>query len=128
LFEERARKELTALVSLGGSSAWTATTARLCEEARVVLEAARSDRVVVDLGPVVDPDVATVETLARLQLTAVRLGKRIAFRNACGEMCTLVTLMGLDDALPVSATSRLEPRRETEQREQLLGVEEEADP
>jgi hypothetical protein len=80
-----------------------------------------------DVRALVDPDATTVDALARLQLTARRLGKRIRFRHACAEMQELVALMGLCDVLP-GAGSRIEPWREAEQGEQARRVEEEADP
>ena len=99
----------------------------LCERARAVLENSDARLVDCDVRALVEPDATTVDALARLQLTARRLGKRIRFRHACGEMQELVALMGLCDVLP-GAGSRIEPRREAEEREQARGVEEEADP
>jgi ABC-type transporter Mla MlaB component len=99
----------------------------LCDRAAQWLEGCDTDRVVCDIVALVDPDAVTVEALARLQLTARRLGKRIRFRNACGEVHQLVTLMGLEDVLPLGA-SPLEPGRESEEREHARGVEEERDP
>jgi ABC-type transporter Mla MlaB component len=102
--------------------------AALCERARVLLEASDADLVAVDLGVTVDADAATVDALARLHLTARRLGKRIRFRHACRGVRELVDLMGLGVVLGLDVGSRLEPGRQAEQREQARGVEEEADP
>lgn len=99
----------------------------LCERGRVLLEGVDADLVVCDVGELVNPDAVTVDALARLELTARRLGRRIRFRHACRELQQLVAMMGLGDVLRPGA-SRLEPWREVEQREQVLGVEEEADP
>jgi len=69
--------------------------------------------------------------LARLQLTALRSGRRIRLRNACGELHDLLALVGLVELLPVvgpEERSDLEPLRLAEQREQLRRVEEERDP
>jgi ABC-type transporter Mla MlaB component len=101
--------------------------AAVCERARAVLENSDAGLVDCDVHALVDPDATTVDALARLQLTARRLGKRIRFRHACGEMQELVALMGLRDVLP-GAGSRIESWREAEEREQAGGVEEEADP
>jgi ABC-type transporter Mla MlaB component len=100
---------------------------RLCERASALLEGSDLDVVVCDLEALLDPDAVTVDALARLQLVARRLGRRIRFRNACGEIHRLTALMGLDDVLPLGG-SRLEPRGEAEEREQRRGVEEEHDP
>jgi ABC-type transporter Mla MlaB component len=99
----------------------------LCDRAASWLEGCDADPVVCDIVALVDPDAVTVEALARLQLTARRLGKRIRFRNACGEVHQLVTMMGLEDVLPLWA-SPLEPGRESEEREHAPRVEEECDP
>jgi anti-anti-sigma regulatory factor len=71
------------------------------------------------------PDLATIEALARLQLAARRAGIELRLRNVSAELRELLALVGLDDALGVEAS------RQTEEREQRLGVEEErelADP
>ncbi len=86
-----------------------------------------------DLSDLARPDAATLEALARLQLIARRLGRRIVFREACGELRELVSFAGLGDALPCEGDvsrlgSGLEPGRESEEREQALGVQEEAEP
>jgi ABC-type transporter Mla MlaB component len=99
----------------------------LCDRAGAWLEGCDADPVVCDIVALIDPDAVTVDALARLQLIARRLGKRIRFRNACGEVHQLVTLMGLEEVLPLGA-SPLEPGRESEQREQRRRVEEEGDP
>ena len=67
------------------------------------------------------PDVATVDALARLQLAARRAGRRLRLRKAPDELVELITFCGLDEVLGV------EPRRQTEEREERLGLEEEGD-
>jgi anti-anti-sigma regulatory factor len=87
--------------------------------------------VVFDIRSLEMPDAATVEALARLQLTALRAGRRICLRSASGELQDLLALVGLVELLPVvepAEPSGLEPLGEAEQREQLLGSEEERDP
>jgi hypothetical protein len=66
-------------------------------------------------------DVQAVDALARLQLAAKRRGFSLVLRNASRDLTDLVGMMGLGEVLAV------EPRREAEQREQRLGVEEERD-
>jgi hypothetical protein len=65
------------------------------------------------------PDVATVDALARLQLAARRAGRRLRLRRASKELVELITFCGLGEVLGV------EPRRQTEEREEPLRVEEE---
>jgi STAS domain len=83
--------------------------------------------VLCDVGGIRDPDLGTVEALARLQLTARRLGRRMRFRGACGALRDLLSLSGLDDFVPCS-DALVEPGRKAEQREPPLRVQEEADP
>jgi hypothetical protein len=84
--------------------------------------------VVCDVGTVADPDVAAVDGLARLQLTFRRLGMDVGLRNASRELLDLIALLGLRDVLTVCVESGLETGGQAEEREQSLGVEEEADP
>jgi ABC-type transporter Mla MlaB component len=72
-----------------------------------------------DVGWIGRADIHVVDALARLQFAARRRGCRLLLRNAPLELDELVELMGLAEVLVV------EPRREAEQREQRLGVEEE---
>jgi ABC-type transporter Mla MlaB component len=81
-----------------------------------------------DVGALGRADVRAVGVLALLQLAARRRGLRIVFRGAKGDLRELLTLLGLDEALPCIGGSGVEPRRQPEQREEPLGVEEEADP
>ena len=103
----------------------------LCERLRTVLAGGGTGPVVFDIRSLATPDAATVEALARLQLTALRAGRRICLRSASGELQDLLALVGLVELLPVvepAEPSGLEPLGEAEQREQLLGSEEERDP
>ena len=59
------------------------------------------------------PDLALVESLARLQLRARRRGERVALRNVSDELRGLLELVGLDEILAVEA------RRQPELGEQL---------
>jgi len=98
------------------------------------------------------PDVLTVDALARLQLSARRHGRRVRLRAASDELRELIDLLGLSETLGVCAADgervdrsvqtdarakparpeagiasdalRLEPRRQPEQREQGVRVEE----
>ncbi len=59
------------------------------------------------------PDLALVESLARMQLRARRRGERVRLRNVSEELRGLLELVGLTDVLAV------EPEREPEVGEQL---------
>jgi hypothetical protein len=92
---------------------------------------------VLDVDDLVDPDCATVDALARLQLEAGRLGRRIVLRGASPVLRELIGLAGLGSVLPClggqstaaapGPASGVEPRGEPEEREQPRGVEEERD-
>jgi hypothetical protein len=115
----------TSVLILGGPIA-RADVAALCERARVLLERNRAELVICDVAALVDPDAATIDALARLQLMARRLGCRVLLRDACGELQQLLAFAGLADVLPL--VLRVETSRQTEEREQARRVEEEADP
>lgn len=59
------------------------------------------------------PDLALVESLARMQLRARRRGERVRLRNVSEDLRGLLELVGLTEVLAV------EPEREPELREQL---------
>jgi ABC-type transporter Mla MlaB component len=101
---------------------------RLCDRVRVLLEGTDAELVLCDVEALSDPDLGTVDALARLQLTARRLGRRIRLRGACGELQDLLALSGLGDVVPVAAGLPVEPRGQPEQGEPSGGVEEERDP
>jgi ABC-type transporter Mla MlaB component len=90
---------------------------------------------VCDVGAIVEPDVAAVDALARLQLAARRAGCLIDLQGVAPGLGDLLELMGLAEIFPCHAASgggssgsAFEARREAEQREQPPRVEEEADP
>ncbi|HEY6593882.1 MAG TPA: STAS domain-containing protein [Asanoa sp.] len=95
--------------------------------------------VVCDVGAVAEPDAVTVEALARMQLTARRIGCDLRIRGVDRRLRMLIALVGLADALALGdqpfggqkdadAGSGLEPRRQPEEREDPVGVEEVDDP
>jgi ABC-type transporter Mla MlaB component len=71
----------------------------LCMCTRALLEA--SEVVICDVGELTDPDLCTVEALARLQLIARRLGSEVRLRRASPELQDLLCLSGLRDVLPL---------------------------
>ena len=105
-----------------------AAIAELCARVRVMLEGSGADLVVCDVSSLGDPDAGTIDALARMQLTARRLGRRVQLRHACADLQDLVAFTGLGDVLPLYGTLRLETRRQPKEGEESRGVEEEADP
>jgi hypothetical protein len=81
------------------------------------MSAPRPSPIVCDVGALA-PDAVTVDTLARLQLTARRLGLEIRLRHASSELQELLAFLGLRDVLRVQAGGQAEERK------QRLGVEE----
>lgn len=114
------------LLALAGPIA-RAELSDLCEEARGLLEGLDGDLVDCDVRGLSEPDAVAVEALARLQLIAIRLGRRIRLRHACRELQELLILMGLRDVIPLAAGLALETSRKAEQRKEARGIEEEAD-
>jgi ABC-type transporter Mla MlaB component len=55
-----------------------------------------------DVGAVVAPDAVTIEALARLRLTARRLGCDLRVLRAPRGLTNLVALTGLTDVLPAA--------------------------
>src|SRR4051812_42984564 len=72
-----------------------------------------------DLGELAEADAETVDALARLQLAVRRRGFELRLLRAPTELVCLLELTGLSEVL------RIEPGRETEEREDAVGVEEE---
>jgi ABC-type transporter Mla MlaB component len=99
----------------------------LCERVGSMLEGSGRGPVDCDVGAL-EPDAVTVDAMARMLLTARRLGHRVRFKDAPPELWGLLRLMGLDEVLPCGATSGVEPRGQPEEREQTRGVQEERDP
>lgn len=102
----------------------------LCERARRLLAGCDAGPVSCDVDALADPDAVTIDALARLQLTALRLGYRVELQRARGPLVELLVLSGLGDVLLrcAGSASGVEVRGEPEHREQALGVQEEADP
>ena len=76
--------------------------------------------IVLDLSPAA-ADVETLDALARLQLAARRAGLELRLRRASPELAELIAFAGLDAVL------RVEVRRQPEEREERLGLEEEGE-
>ena len=67
----------------------------LCGRVRALVEDGQADVVVCDVAGVSDPDCATVDALARMQLTAKRLGSGLRLRGASDELHELLAMAGL---------------------------------
>jgi ABC-type transporter Mla MlaB component len=100
----------------------------LCERVRGCLERSDADEVLCDVRALVGTDAATVDALARLQLTARRLGRRIHLRHASSELRELLEFLGLGETVPCCAPLRVEPGGKTEEREQGRRVQEGVEP
>ena len=77
----------------------------LCTQLRSILAAAPTTIVHCDVEDLTDPDLATIDGLARIQLTARRLGGSIRLCNARRELIELLQLAGLQEAVPLIAES-----------------------
>lgn len=99
----------------------------LCDRVGEQLERSDARLVLCDVGALKDPDAATVDALARLQLTARRLGGTIQVRHASSELHGLLAFAGLCEVVGLLAALPVEPRRQTEEREEPGGIEEEGD-
>jgi hypothetical protein len=100
----------------------------LCARLRFALETNPASLVICDATGIDEPDVPTVEALARLQLTAMRLGCGFLLRDPRVELTDLLDLTGLAGVIRAEDRLSLEPRRKAEHREQPGGVQEERDP
>ncbi|MGW1989016.1 STAS domain-containing protein [Embleya sp. NPDC001921] len=100
----------------------------LCARLLALLHEDRADPFPCDVSALTRPDLAAIEALARLQLTARGVGRRIRLHGTSGELRDLLTLTGLDEIVPTGPGSGrllgVECRREAEQREQVRDVEE----
>jgi hypothetical protein len=121
--------------SAAGTTVWVlgptiarADVPQLCAQLGRHLADTDAAVVICDVGAVTEPDLVTVEALARLQLTARRHGRRLWLLRACGPLRDLLALTGLCAAVPLHPPLAVEPRRQAEQREQALGVEEMVEP
>jgi hypothetical protein len=87
-----------------------------------------AERLTCDVGAIVEPDAVTVDALARLQLIARRLGREARVEHASPELRDLLAFMGLSRVVRLSEGSGVESGRQTEEREEGSGIEEERDP
>jgi ABC-type transporter Mla MlaB component len=69
------------------------------ERLRGCLSSCTADVVVCDVCTLTNPDVDTVDAVARLQLIARRKGAQIVLRNAPPELRELLAFTGLDEVV-----------------------------
>ena len=75
----------------------------LCEQARAMLaDLAPGTPVECDVTGLGTPDVTAVDALARLQLTARRLGFRVQLRGASPQLRVMLRRSGLCEAVPLA--------------------------
>ena len=110
----------TIVLPLGGPLA-RADLPALCERGRALLEGSGAEVLVCDASDLVDADVVALDAIARLQLTARRLGRRICLRHAPVKLEELLRFTGLAEICGL----RLVLERKAEEREDPLRVEEE---
>lgn len=100
-----------------------------CARFRALLNNQADDGdVVIDVEGLDRVDVAAVDLLARLKLIAWRRGRLLRIQSASPELRELLALTGLSEVVPVAVALAVELEGQTEEREELRGVEEEADP
>jgi ABC-type transporter Mla MlaB component len=69
---------------------------QLCEQLVVLVDCAGVGRLTVDLGQLEQPDLATIDALARLALAAKRRSAQVTVRTTNGALEELLGLSGLD--------------------------------
>jgi ABC-type transporter Mla MlaB component len=124
----RSRRQLTAIELALAGPIERADIPTLCERGRMLMESSRTRSLICDVGAVASPDAVTIDALARLQLTALRVGRRIGLRHASSELQELLDDFGLSAVVPLAAGSHVEARRQAEKREVRGRVKEERDP
>lgn len=68
---------------------------RLCRRLQTCAERPPRGPILCDAGMLADPDLRTIDALARIQLSARRLGRELRLRNASSELAELLDLAGL---------------------------------
>jgi hypothetical protein len=82
------------------------------------------DEICCDAESATDPDIGTIDALARVALAAQRLGRPLSIAGASPDLARLIALAGLGRILPLG----VELERHAEEREEPRRVEEEGDP
>jgi ABC-type transporter Mla MlaB component len=74
----------------------------LCDNVRRLLDRSDADLVTCDVAALSDPDPTAIDALARLQLTARRMGRSIRLRHVQAKLADLLELTGLCEELPTA--------------------------
>jgi ABC-type transporter Mla MlaB component len=102
--------------------------AGLCEQVRTLLDRGDVDALICDVRGLVEPDAVAVDALARMQLTARRLGRPMGLRNVGDELRELLVFFGLDGVFPPCSALLVGDWRQIEEWEQARRLEEEVEP
>jgi hypothetical protein len=116
----------TGLLVIAGPVAGPEDVRRLCEQLRAVIQRSDAHVVVCDVSAL-PASARSIEALARLQLTARRLGRRIRLQRASRCLEELLEFAGLADVVSVNAPVGGEREGQPEHREHPLDVEEAVD-
>jgi hypothetical protein len=103
--------------------------AKLCERLRAIVQASGAEVIVCDVRALA-ADCRSVDALARLQLIARRLGRRIRLHRVSHELEALLSFAGLAEVVGGVGIAGLCVRgrgRQAEEREEARGVEERVD-
>ena len=105
----RAPIELRDGVLVMGGAIVRAELPALCDDARALVHDVADDPVICNVGALTAPDLAAVETLARMALAARRVGKGVELEAADPDLRSLLGLAGLADVLPCRPTADPHP-------------------
>jgi STAS domain len=92
----------------------------ICGQVAALLQSSGAEIVVCDVAEL-GADAAALDAVARIGLAVRRKGRRLVLRDAAEDLLDLLAFAGVAGALGI------EPRRQAEEREQRLGVEEEGE-
>jgi STAS domain len=90
----------------------------LCERLQGRLAGTDVEGIACDASRLADPDLTTIEVVARMQLTAGRNGRWMHLQHASQQLLDLLSLVGLSEVVAVGTQSGLDPGRQTEQGKQ----------
>jgi ABC-type transporter Mla MlaB component len=76
------------------------TVGGLCSRLRSLIDESHADLVACDVGALHDCDLVAIDVLARLGLTARRLGCALELRGASDTLVELIAFVGLQQILP----------------------------
>jgi hypothetical protein len=88
----------TIVVVIAGTTAHV-DVADVCARLCSLLQEDDAGLVVCDVSAIVAPDAVTVDTLARLALTARRVGRPFRLRHASRDLRMLLSFLGLTEAV-----------------------------